>query len=110
MTTALHAPPYAAADAAKRPAANDTVYRGVIAPLPVPARLPTAEEGAAAMFADGFVQFPSLFSPAEVAALKEWIDRSGEPDSAYEMPNWCFNKHLDGDLRADPHWLPLMDR
>jgi hypothetical protein len=109
MATATSAAP-PAADNAKRPVANDTIYRGRPEPLPVPERMPTPEEGAAAMFTDGCVQFPGLLSPAEVAALREWIDRSGGPDAAYEVSNWCFNKHLDGDLRGDPHWLTLMDR
>jgi hypothetical protein len=108
MATATIARP-PAADYAKPPA-NDTVYRGRIEPLPVPTRMPTPEEGAEAMFTDGCVQFPNLFSPAEVAALRAWIDSSGEPDAAYEVANWCFNKHLEADLRRDAHWLPLMDR
>src|SRR5437868_4174016 len=91
VTTAIHTQPSAK---------NDTVYRGRAEPLPVPARMPTAEEGAEAMFTDGCVQFPGLFSLPEVAALKEWIDRSGKPDAAYEVTDWCFNKHLDADLRG----------
>jgi hypothetical protein len=110
MTTAVHVRPSAATDYTKPSAKNDTVFKGIAEPLPVPTRMPTAEEGAEAMFTDGCVQFPNLFSPTEVSELKAWIDRSGEPDSAYEVSNWCFNKHLEADLRSDAHWLPLMDR
>jgi hypothetical protein len=110
MPTAVRTPPPAATDYTKPPTTNDTTYRGVVDALPVPTRMPTAEEGAQAMFDDGYVQFPGLFSTAEVSALRDWIDSLGDDDAAYEFKNWCFNKHLEADVRNDPTWLRLMDR
>jgi hypothetical protein len=92
------------------PVADECIYRGRLEPLPLPEQMPSAEQGADAMFTDGCVQFPDLFSAAEVKQLRDWMDRSGEPDQAYEFKNWCFNKHLEADLRSDVTWLPLIDR
>lgn len=77
-------------------------------PLPPPVTDPAA--AAELLFSDGFVQIPDLFSPAEVADLRAWIDSLGGEDAQYDVKDWCFNKHLEADLRAEPRWLMLMDR
>jgi hypothetical protein len=91
-------------------AEGDTVYRGILEQLPPPQPITSVEEAADRMFSDGFIQFPDLFSPAEVAKIRTWMDGLGKPDSAYEMKDWCFNKDVMADLEHDPMWLSLMDR
>lgn len=91
-------------------ATGDTVYRGPLTQLPPPRPVTSPEAAAEAMFSDGFVQFPDLLSPEDVATLRAWMDRSGGPDAQYEVKNWCFNKHIGQDFAREPNWLRLIDR
>ncbi len=68
------------------------------------------EDAAERMFDEGFVQFPDLFTPAEVERLRRWMDDCGGPDEQYEVKNWCFNRHQAARPHQDPMWLELMDR
>jgi hypothetical protein len=89
---------------------GDTSWKGRLEQLPPP--LPIGAEAAArAMHDQGFVQFPDLLTPAEVAELREWMDRSGGPDDTrYEVTGWCYNRHIVGEPHRDPMWLRLIDR
>ncbi len=89
---------------------KDNLFHGTLEFLPAPQPLDSPEAGAEAMFNDGCVQFPDLFTPAEVADLRAWIDSLGGDDAQYEMKDWCFNKHLGEERFRDPRWLMLMDR
>ncbi len=88
---------------------GDTLYRGPIASLPLK-QFPDHVAAAEAMFTDGCVLFPGALDRGEVASLRALIDSLGGPDAQYEMPGWCFNKHLATDFHNDPLQLPLIDR
>lgn len=89
---------------------GDTTYRGPLSQLPPPEPITDIPATAERMFSDGFIQIPDLFSSAECAEIRAWMDASGEPDAAYEFKDWCFNKHLKADFEQDPMWLKLIDR
>ena len=73
-------------------------------------RWSTAEEGEALMERDGYLVIPGLYSSAEVDRLYRYAVEGGEPDSAYEVKNWCFNKRVEVDYRNDPSWLWVTDK
>lgn len=88
-----------------------TLFPGPLEALPYPERMPTTEEAVSALFDDGYVIFPGLLSKAEVAELKAGIDSRGNPDdSVYDVPGWCYNKHLGLEFHKDPYWLKFIDR
>jgi hypothetical protein len=90
-------------------AEGDTMWQRPLARLPEPRRL-DALEAATAMFDDGCVQFPDFLTPDEVGEMRAWMDRCGGPDEQYEVPNWCFNRHLTMQPHREPMWLRLIDR
>jgi hypothetical protein len=90
-------------------AEGQTLWQGPLERLPEP-RPVTALEAAEAMFEDGCIQFPDVLSPDEVRELRHWMDHAGGPDADYEVPNWCFNRHIIMHPHRDPMWLKLIDR
>ncbi len=88
---------------------GDNLYRGALAFLPPPAPIADAEEAAERMFTDGCLQFPDVLDRSTVARLRGWMALSGKPDSAYEVKDWCFNKHIAADFQREPNWLTLID-
>jgi hypothetical protein len=90
--------------------AGKTDYNGELENLPRPATMPSASEAFEAMYEDGCVIFPNVLSKDEVAQLRAKFDAMGEPDEKYDMPKWCFNKHLGLDYQNDPSLLDLIDK
>jgi hypothetical protein len=88
---------------------GDCMYTGKVENLPYPASL-DVEAAIEAMYTVGYCIVPGVLSRAEVAELREKMDRSGEEDSKYEFKNWCFNKHLSVDFHKDPFFLKFVDR
>lgn len=78
-----------------------------IAPLPPHA---TTAEAAASLHRDGYVVFPEVLSRTEIATLRAWMDAQGGDDQRYEVPKWCFNKHIGAQFHQEPFLLPLVDR
>ncbi|HYE07264.1 MAG TPA: phytanoyl-CoA dioxygenase family protein [Planctomycetota bacterium] len=70
----------------------------------------TAADCAASLDRDGYVVLPKVFGAEEVAALRAWIDGLGGDDARYEVPQWCFNKHVGAAYHRDPAFLRLIDR
>jgi hypothetical protein len=91
-------------------AVGDTTYRGKLEQLPPPEPIGSFEEAAERMYSDGFIQFPDLFTAAECAAIRQWMDAAGKPDSEYEFKDWCFNKTVQAGFESDPMWLRVIDR
>jgi hypothetical protein len=89
---------------------GDNTYRGKLEHFPPPEPIDSIEEAAERMYTDGFIQFPDLFTAAEVVEVRDWMDRIGDPDSAYEFKDWCFNKTVKADFEREPMWLKLIDR
>jgi hypothetical protein len=89
---------------------GDTRYTGPIEPLPYPTGPVNIEDAIESMYEDGYAIIPAVFSREEVAALRARFDAMGGPDSQYDMPGWCFNKHLVFDFPNDPNCLELIDR
>jgi hypothetical protein len=87
-----------------------TDYDGELESLPIPRAMPTADEAFEAMYEDGCVIFPGVFNKDEVARLRAKLDSMGGPDEKYDMPKWCFNKHLGLDVQNDPFWLDIIDK
>ncbi len=82
------------------------------APFAAAARPPhaTAAECAESLDRDGYVVLPKVFSTAEVAELRAWIDGLGGDDARYDVPTWCFNKQVGAAFHRDPAFLRLIDR
>jgi hypothetical protein len=89
---------------------GDNVYKGKLEHLPQPTPIGSHEEAAERMYEDGFVQIPDLFTPGEVAEIREWMTRTGKPDADYEVPGWCFDKQVVWDPEHDSMWLKVVDR
>jgi hypothetical protein len=89
---------------------GSNVYEGRLGQLPPPTPIGSLEEAAERMYEDGFVQIPDLFTPAEVAGIREWMTKAGKPDAEYEHPGWCFDKQVMWDPEHDPRWLQLVAR
>ena len=88
---------------------GNTIYSGKVENLPYPKTF-DLEAAIEAMYTDGYCIVPGVLNRAEVAELREKMDRSGEDDSKYDMKNWCFNKHLSVDFHLDPFYLKYLDR
>jgi hypothetical protein len=85
-------------------------YSGPLENLPYPERPWTLEGAFERMYSDGFVIFPGVLKPDEVAALRAKIDASGKPDADYDVKGWCFNKHIGLDFRKDAKFLEYIDK
>jgi len=88
---------------------GDNRYAGPLEPAPLPPHATTAE-AVASMHRDGYVVFPELLSRTEVQRLRAFIDAQGGDDAQYDMPKWCFNKHLAARFHEWPEMLALTDR
>lgn len=78
-----------------------------VAPLPPCA---TTAAAAASLHRDGYVVFPHVLSPTDIAALRTYMDTHGGDEAQYDVPKWCFNKHLAARFHQEPDLLPLVDR
>jgi len=87
-----------------------TLYAGPLTNLPEPQSL-TTEEAARRMYSDGYVLFPAVLDPTEVAALRALMDEKGGPDdNKWVVQNWCYNRHQVTDFWQDPRLLAFIDR
>ena len=87
-----------------------TTYDGELENLPMPTGPVSVPDAIEAMYEDGYVIFPNVFSKEEVAQFKARFDAMGGPDEKYVVPKWCFNKQLGLDLQNDPFFLQLIDK
>ncbi len=88
---------------------GDTIYRGEIPNLPVPAEFDLAA-AIAAMHRDGYCIIPRVLDADGVKHFRNKIDASGGPDQQYEVENWCFNKQLQSDYMNDLDMVHLTDK
>lgn len=84
-------------------------YEGPLeaAPIDDPADAATAAES---LHRDGYTVFRSVLSPTEVRDLRTYMDAEGGDDVQYNVPNWCFNKHIGASFHQRPELLNLTDR
>lgn len=85
------------------------IYDGPLEPAPIddPADTTTAAES---LHRDGYTVFRSVLSRDEVNALRAYMDAEGGDDAQYNVPNWCFNKHIGAAYHKRPELLHLVDR
>ena len=87
-----------------------TLYDGRLENLPAPQTL-TTEAAVERMYTDGYILFPAVLDPAEVAALRALMDKKGGPDDdKWVVQNWCYNRHQVTDFGQDPRLLTYLDR
>jgi hypothetical protein len=89
---------------------GDTLYKGELQSLPYPTGPVSTADAIQAMYDDGYVIFPGVFSKDEVATLRARFDAMGGPDEKYVVAGWCFNKQLSLDLENDPNSLEYIDK
>jgi len=94
----------------KTKGAGKNLYDGPLHSLPMPTGPVSSEEQIAAMYSDGYVIFPGVLSPEEVARWRSNIDAFGGPDEQYEVEGWCFNKQIGPMYMTFPESLELIDR
>lgn len=84
-------------------------YEGPLEPATIddPVDAATAAE---ALHRDGYTVFKSVLSRAEIQALREYMDTQGENDAKYDVPSWCFNKHIGTAFHKRRELLHLVDR
>lgn len=80
-------------------------------PLPYPTGpvdIPTAVKQ---MYTEGYVVFPQVLNPEEVALMRQRIDAMGsQNDEDYVVPGWCYNKHIGSEFHKNPDYLDYIDR
>ena len=79
-----------------------TLYQGPLENLP--ARTPmTTAEAVERMYTDGYVLFPAVLNPEEVASLRALMDeKGGQDDEKWVVKNWCYNRHQADGFLAGP--------
>lgn len=117
MSTLLAPPPPVQAPPVFRPGRGqrftkevDQSWFGEPEPFGDHPRWSTAEEGEALLARDGYLVFPALYTKAETDRLMDIAIHGGEPDAAYEVKGWCFNKYLPVDYRHDASLLAVADK
>jgi hypothetical protein len=88
---------------------GDCRYAGPLEAAPFPPHATTAE-AVESMHRDGYVVFPETLSRDEVRELRAYIDSQGGDDAQYDMPKWCFNKHVGARFHEMAPLLALTDR
>ena len=73
-------------------------------------RWTTHDEGHQLLLRDGYLVIPELFTATEADQLLHRLVHDGEPDSAYDVKGWCFNKNLGLDYQEKPDWLWALDK
>lgn len=69
-----------------------------------------AASAAESLHRDGYTVMRGVLSREEVAALRAYMDAQGGDDAQYDVPNWCFNKHIGATFHRRPELLTLTDR
>jgi hypothetical protein len=87
---------------------GDTKYTGPLEPATLYDE-PDLESRMAAMHRDGFTVFPGVLDAAQVAELRAIMDAAGGDDSQYDVPKWCFNKHVGARYHQMPELIPYVD-
>jgi hypothetical protein len=91
---------------------GDTMYTGPLENLPYPDG-PVTDLAAAveAMYTEGYVIFPGVLNPDEVALLRARMDAMGsQNDEDYVVPKWCYNKQIPSRYHENPDLLDYIDR
>jgi hypothetical protein len=85
------------------------IYDGPLeaAPIDDPADTAAAAE---ALHRDGYTVFRGALDREQVRGLRAYMDAQGGDDATYEVPNWCFNKHIGAAFNRRPELLHLTDR
>lgn len=88
---------------------GQTRYEGPLEAASFPPHATTAE-AVNSMHQDGYVVFPEMLPRDEVARLRAFMDAQGGDDAQYDVPKWCFNKHIGARFQDWPELLSLVDR
>lgn len=94
-----------------RKGGGDTLYRGDLKNLPYPTGPVDIGAAIEAMYTNGYVLFPGVLDRDEVALLRARMDAMGDKkDEEYNVPGWCYNKHIATRFHRNPDHLDYIDR